>query len=102
MRACHAAAEREALEPFAREALRMGFTEGRDLSEPAEVLEAARRVGLDPDWVERRIADPEIKQRLRAATDEAHARGVFGVPTLAIGDRLFWGDDQLELAAAAS
>jgi 2-hydroxychromene-2-carboxylate isomerase len=64
------------------------------------VLEAARRAGLDPERLQDRIADPEVKERLRAATEAAHARGVFGVPTVAVGDRLFWGDDQLELAAA--
>jgi 2-hydroxychromene-2-carboxylate isomerase len=38
---------------------------------------------------------------VRAATDDAHARGVTGVPTLAVGDQLFWGDDRLEEAADA-
>jgi 2-hydroxychromene-2-carboxylate isomerase len=37
---------------------------------------------------------------LRDATDAAHALGVYGVPTLAVGDELFWGDDRLEDAAA--
>jgi 2-hydroxychromene-2-carboxylate isomerase len=37
---------------------------------------------------------------LRDATDAAHERGVIGVPTIAIGDELFWGDDRLEDAAA--
>ncbi len=46
-------------------------------------------------------SDP-VKERLRAYTDAAHAEGVQGVPTLRIGGRLFWGDDQLEIAAAAS
>ena len=41
------------------------------------------------------------KDPLREATAEAYERGVRGVPTLAIGDRLFYGDDQLEAAAAA-
>jgi 2-hydroxychromene-2-carboxylate isomerase len=40
-----------------------------------------------------------IKERLRSATDGALARGVIGVPTVAAGDDLFWGDDQLENAA---
>jgi 2-hydroxychromene-2-carboxylate isomerase len=56
-----------------------------------------------PGWTgvtpEAAAADPEIKQALRDATDAAHGRGVFGVPTIAIGDRLFWGDDRLEEAA---
>jgi 2-hydroxychromene-2-carboxylate isomerase len=45
-------------------------------------------------------ATPEIKRMLREATETAHALGVFGVPTVAIGDELFWGDDRLEDAAA--
>ena len=65
------------------------------------MLEAARRSGLDPEWVQARIGEQDLKDRLRAATEAARARGVFGVPTLAVGERMFWGDDQLERAAAA-
>jgi 2-hydroxychromene-2-carboxylate isomerase len=42
-----------------------------------------------------------VKDELRAVTGDAHARGVFGVPTVAVGAQLFWGDDRLEEAAAA-
>jgi 2-hydroxychromene-2-carboxylate isomerase len=101
-RACLAAGEQGRLESYARTALRMAFTEGRDLSQPEQVLEAALRSGVDPEWVTERIAQQDLKDRLRAATEAAHARGVFGVPTLAVGERLFWGDDQLEAAARAS
>lgn len=41
-----------------------------------------------------------VKQRLRANTDAALAEGVFGVPTLACGDRLFWGQDALPMLRA--
>jgi 2-hydroxychromene-2-carboxylate isomerase len=41
-----------------------------------------------------------VKQALRAATDAAHARGVIGVPTFAVRDELFWGDDRLPDVAA--
>ena len=41
-----------------------------------------------------------MKDALRAATEEAAERGVIGVPTVAVGDELFWGDDRLEDAAA--
>jgi len=85
---------------FTMSALRLAFQEGRDLSVPAEVLEAARRAGLDPGEVERASQDPEIKLALREATDAAHELGVFGVPTIAVGDELFWGDDRLEEAAS--
>ena len=46
-----------------------------------------------------RIASPEVKDALRKSTDDAIARGVFGVPTLAIGDELFWGADATAMAA---
>lgn len=85
---------------FLVEALRDGFARGRDLSLDTNVLETAERAGLDPREVEQATADPEVKQALREATDAAHALGVFGVPTVAIGDELFWGDDRLEDTAA--
>ena len=51
-----------------------------------------------PDAAAARIAAPEVKDELRRNTDEAIARGVFGVPTLAIGDELFWGADATAMA----
>jgi 2-hydroxychromene-2-carboxylate isomerase len=96
-------AEREGLlEPFALAAMRMSFREGADLGETGVVLEAGRRTGIDGAEMEAALADPGVKETLRAATEEAHARGVFGVPTVIAGDELFWGDDRLEQAAAAA
>ena len=45
---------------------------------------------------------PDIKQALRSATENAIARGVIGVPTVQVGDQVFWGDDRLEDAADAA
>ena len=93
----HAGRERE----FAAAAFAVAFAEGHDLAETTHVLAAAERAGLDPAEVESAIEEREVKDELRAATDEAHARGVFGVPTIAVRDELFWGDDRLEEAAGA-
>jgi 2-hydroxychromene-2-carboxylate isomerase len=41
------------------------------------------------------------KDALRAATEAAWRRGVRGVPSLLVGDAVFYGDDQLELAGAS-
>jgi 2-hydroxychromene-2-carboxylate isomerase len=89
------------LRTFALTAMRMEFLEGRELGEPAVVLEAATRVGIERRELEDALADPAIKSRLRAVTDEAVAAGVFGVPTVVLDGELFWGDDRLEDAAAA-
>jgi 2-hydroxychromene-2-carboxylate isomerase len=43
-----------------------------------------------------KIANPEVKQQLAENTQEAISRGVFGVPTLFIRDKLFWGNDTVE------
>jgi 2-hydroxychromene-2-carboxylate isomerase len=101
-RACLAAGEQEALGRFAKAALRAAFADGADLGETAALLDVARAVGLDADALSERIAGPEIKERLRANTDAAHAAGVVGVPTLVLDGRVFWGDDQLEIAAAVA
>jgi 2-hydroxychromene-2-carboxylate isomerase len=89
-------------EEFARRAFHLAFGEGRDLtSVEDEVIAAAVACGLDADDARAAPDDPEIKLALRNATDAASARGVTGMPTVAIGDELFWGDDRLEDAAAA-
>jgi 2-hydroxychromene-2-carboxylate isomerase len=84
---------------FAAAAFRTAFAEGRDLGEVEHVLAAAAAAGVE--GVADALADQTVKDELRAATDAAHARGVYGVPTVVVGDELFWGDDQLEQAAAA-
>jgi 2-hydroxychromene-2-carboxylate isomerase len=85
---------------FALQAFRDAFQKGHDLGVAERVFEAARRVGLDPRATEEAPADPKIKLALREATDAAYKLGVFGVPTIAVGDELFWGDDRLEDAAS--
>lgn len=85
---------------FTLRAFRDAFQRGRDLSVAAHVMDAAEHAGLDRHDADAASADPQIKRALRDATDAAHALGVFGVPTVAIGEELFWGDDRLEDAAA--
>jgi 2-hydroxychromene-2-carboxylate isomerase len=86
---------------YARAAGRAAFAEGRDLADVEVALDVASSIGLDRERVREAIASREVKDELRAATDAAHARGVFGVPTVAVGGELFWGDDRLEDAVAA-
>ena len=89
------------LRPFALALMRLSFKEGRDLGDPAVVAEGARRTGLDPDAVAEAVQTSGVKDALRAINDEAAALGIVGVPTVVVGDELFWGDDRLDDAAAA-
>ncbi len=75
---------------------RFVWRDGRLPDLPIEWAELAQSLGVhDPDT---RIAAPEVKDELKRNTDEALARGVFGVPTLALGGALFWGNDATDMA----
>lgn len=100
-RAMVAAEANGLLGPFSLAAMRLAFLEGADLAEPANVLEAGRRVGFDADDLAGAVEDPKTKAALRDVTDEAIALGIVGIPTVAVGETLFWGDDRLEEAARA-
>ena len=85
-------------EPAAvRRIFRFVWRDGRLGDLPIEWAELTSELDM-PDAA-RAIASPEVKDALRKSTDDAIARGVFGVPTLAIGDELFWGADATAMAA---
>lgn len=71
------------------------FAKGRDLTDGAELERLGCELGLSD--VQDRIAGADVKDGLRANTEAAITRGVFGVPTLAIGEDLFWGFDTLDM-----
>jgi 2-hydroxychromene-2-carboxylate isomerase len=76
---------------------RFVWRDGRLPDLPIEWAELTDELGIRDG--ETLIASAEIKDALRRNTDEAIARGVFGVPTLVIGDELFWGADATAMAA---
>jgi len=71
------------------------YREGRDVAEAAVIAALARELGVDPQAA---LGDATVKQRLRDNTNWASSRGIFGVPTLVIGDELFWGHDAFDMA----
>ena len=87
---------------FSLACFRQVFAGGRDMSDVDNVLIAAAACELHPNAVLKGIETRSVKDRLRAATEEALALGLEGIPTIAVGDELFWGDDHLEEAARAA
>ena len=67
------------------------WTTGAEASDPAAFAALAKELGVD----EARLASAEVKDALRRNTDEAAARGVFGVPTYEVDGELFWGADSI-------
>ena len=87
---------------FSLACFRQVFAAGRDMSDVDNVLLAAAACELHPNAVIKGIETKSVKDKLRSATEEALARGIEGIPTVAVGDRLFWGDDRLEEAVRAA
>jgi 2-hydroxychromene-2-carboxylate isomerase len=85
---------------FARAVFDREFAHGEDISDVVLLDAIGRSVGVE--GIRGAVADPEVKQALREATEAAWERGVQGVPTLEAGRRLYFGDDRLEEAAAAT
>jgi 2-hydroxychromene-2-carboxylate isomerase len=86
---------------FGLAAMRLTFLEGIDIGERDAVLEAGRRAGIDERTLGDALQEQQVKDATRALTEEAVTAGVFGVPTVLVGEQLFWGDDRLSDAAAA-
>ncbi len=96
------------LEPAARRAIVDGlfrgvWVRGLHVSDAAVVARIAGECGLDGAALVGAAVEPDAKARVRGQTDDAIARGVFGVPTMETAGELFWGYDdfpQLELVLA--
>jgi 2-hydroxychromene-2-carboxylate isomerase len=101
LRAAVFAAEIGKVVAFSLAAFRQFFNAGRPMNELDNVLLAGAACELHPNAIKQAIERQSIKDKLKQATQEAIDRGVTGVPTIAVGNELFWGDDRLEAAAAA-
>lgn len=71
------------------------FTQGADISDPDVVQSCLTRANLPVTLMQDAQSDA-IKSTLRATTDAAQQRGLFGAPSFTVGSELFWGDDRLE------
>ena len=73
------------------------WRDGRAVDSGEAMHPLLARLGIAPEA----LGDPQVKAALRANTDAAIAAGVFGVPTLQVGEALFWGNDAHAFALAA-
>ena len=85
---------------FVRAVYQANFGRDREIAERETIASVLGELGLPADELLAASESAETKEKLRAATEEATRRGVFGVPTFFVGDELFWGNDRLEHAIA--
>jgi 2-hydroxychromene-2-carboxylate isomerase len=79
---------------------RAAWADDRDISNPDVLRAICAEQQLSPGLVERAQTD-DVKRSLRAATDDAVARGLCGAPSFVVGDLLFWGQDRLAFVEKA-
>lgn len=82
--------------PFIRAIYRANFAEDRDIARTEIVAEILASMGLRPDDIIAHAQSSKNKLLLREQTDRAITLGIFGAPTLLVGEELFWGNDRLE------
>jgi 2-hydroxychromene-2-carboxylate isomerase len=102
MRCALAAQDEGKVVEFSRCCFEAYWADGKDISQPHVLTAVCEAADLDGDHVLERSQAPDIKDRLRANTDEVIARGGFGSPTMFVdGTDMYFGNDRMELVEAA-
>jgi 2-hydroxychromene-2-carboxylate isomerase len=102
MRGCLWLESEGKLVPFARAVFEAYWGRDLDISQDGVLSELCQRLGIDAAHFFAGIAEPRIKDQLRANTEELMRRGGFGTPTLFLdGDDIYFGNDRLPLLRAA-
>jgi 2-hydroxychromene-2-carboxylate isomerase len=77
------------------------WVEGLNMGDPLKVAGVLEAAGFDAAVLQQQIAEPAVKEMLRATTEEAVKRGAFGAPTCFVGDEMFFGQDRLDFVRDA-
>lgn len=101
MRGCLVLDAQGRLPAFAKAGFEAYWRDDLDISQDSVVREVCARAGVDADALLAAIGAQEIKDQLRANTEELIARGGFGTPTIFLGDDMYFGNDHLPLVRAA-
>ncbi len=77
------------------------WVDGRHLGDPAVVATVLAEAGFNPEEVLALANDEAVKTALKDKTEQAVQRGVFGAPSMFVGNQLFFGQDRLEFVREA-
>jgi 2-hydroxychromene-2-carboxylate isomerase len=96
MRGALVASRRGELERYSEAMFLSVWRDALDMGDPAVIGAALEKHGFDAKAYFAGVQEQAIKDQLKACTDAAVARGIFGLPTFFIGDKMWWGQDRLE------
>lgn len=85
---------------YARETYRRWFHDGEPAGSEPNLSASLRAIGQHPEQVLAQATSAPVVAALVAQTAEAQALGIFGAPSFAVADEVFWGDDRLDDAIA--
>jgi len=91
----------ERLQAYLAAVFKAIWVDAQDLNQPALVAKTLQAAGFDPAQLLALSGQTDVKNQLRQTTEEAVARGVFGAPTLFVGDGMFFGQDRLDMVREA-
>jgi 2-hydroxychromene-2-carboxylate isomerase len=77
------------------------WVDSLNMNDPATAADALRKAGFDPQALVASASEQTTKDALKAATQKAVDRGVFGAPTFFVGDQMFWGQDRMDFVREA-
>ncbi|MFM9424819.1 2-hydroxychromene-2-carboxylate isomerase [Variovorax sp. GrIS 2.14] len=77
------------------------WVDGLNMNDPATVGGVLQAAGFDAAELVALASAQATKDQLKATTQEAVTRGVFGAPTMFVGDDMFWGQDRLDFVREA-
>lgn len=77
------------------------WVDGKNMNDPATIGGVLQAAGFDAQALLALAGDPEVKERLKAVTQDAVARGVFGAPAFFVDGQLYWGQDRLDFVKEA-
>jgi len=87
--------------PYVDAVFKAMWVDGRDMNDPSVVGAVLHEAGLDAGKVVALCGQQDVKDRLKAVTQEAVERGVFGAPTMFVAGRMYWGQDRLDFVREA-
>lgn len=96
MRVAVFAADKPWIGEFCRNVMKQNWVEDLDINDERDVRRALTDLVPDPDAIIAAALSDANKLRLRSNTEEAYARGIFGAPTMFVGEEMFWGNDRLD------
>jgi 2-hydroxychromene-2-carboxylate isomerase len=89
-------AEKPWIGAFCRRVMELNFVLDQDINQAERMAAILTGLGLPASEILDQAQAEPTKARLRAQTDEARARGIFGAPTFFVGTEMFWGNDRLD------